>query len=197
MTKEAATYLREVKTQLNAREYAVVAHEVNSGRSISWADENVENVLFSWFCLGKDTKSIAELTCIPEAVIIFTKIRYKWDVKYSAIKAQGKSPIADVTKDVAKQIFALTMMAVKKDIEEVMSGQKDPRTSNYIPKTTSQFAELCALVNEEDPIPAHTTNVQVNIANAPNHQALPPGETQPIKNKLDLLKALAVEGQEQ
>jgi hypothetical protein len=186
-----------MREKLNSREYALIAAEINAGRSVSWVDENVEGVLFSWFCLGKDTKSIAELTAIPEAIVILTKMKYKWSDKYAAIKAQGKSPVTDVAKDVAKQVFALTMMAIKRDIEEVMRGIKDPRNSIYVPKTTSQFAELCKLI--EDPMPEEApedggTRVQVNVVQqgAPlTAQSVEVKQLSTPKSKLDLLKALA------
>ena len=156
------TFIEKNKDKLNAREMAVVQSDLNASRQISWLSEDKEAVLSNWFYLGKGTKEIAEMTLIPESIVILTRLRYDWDEKRESLKNAGETHVGKLLQDTANTVFALTMLAIQKDLADVMTGKKDPRSLPYIPKNISQMKDLQAMVNE-----ANAPEVEAPIAAVP------------------------------
>ena len=179
-------FVEQHREDLDARELAVIHTEVNKGSAISWLSPDLEPAMFVWFALGKNTREISQLTMIPEAVILLTMLKYNWKAKLATYHSSGETGINAVARDTASQILALTTLAVQRDILDVMKEGKDPRSSDYVPKNTTQLKALLDILNKEEPKEA----VQVNV------NVTKPEETvaeKPKISKLEMLKALAEE----
>lgn len=166
-------FLDKHKERLDAREWAVLQSELNSGRSVSWVSQEAEPALFTWYSMGRSTREISEITSVPEAMVLLTMLRYDWSSRMEVLKSSGGTPLNSMAHDAASQVFALTKMAIQRDIQEVMTGKKDPRSSKFVPQNANQLMALLDVLRDDPPpppapTPAHISsnvqnNTQINI----------------------------------
>lgn len=153
------TFVDKHKDKLDARERSLIMTELNKGSSISWLSEEHEPAFYAWYAIGRTTKDISDLTKVPEPILLLTMLRYNWKDRVEADKQAGCAPLGQLAQETYSSIFALTRIALQKELHEVMTGQKDARSSKFIPQNASQLMDLLDRLSE---VPDSPTSVQNN-----------------------------------
>lgn len=127
---------------------------------------------FMLYCCGDDFESISLKTNLPIDVLYVTAAHYGWLQKSASLKDKnGDFSPANIQKDIGNSLLIATSLAMKEQLEDVLSGRKKPSSCSLIPKNIGSLNKLMEMVsamhNPESPIGnnatvVHAQNVQIN-----------------------------------
>jgi hypothetical protein len=188
-------FLDKNKDKLDARERALIMTEINKGTTVSWLSQEHEPAFYAWYAIGRTTKDISELTKVPEPILLLTMLRYNWKERAEADKEAGNAPLSQLAQETYSSIFALTRIALQKELHEVMTGQKDPRQSKFIPQNASQLMDLLDRLREPtEGTTVNNTQINLNVnATGATPQAAAVTQPAPQLSRLEKLKLMAGE----
>lgn len=140
---------------------------------------------FLLYCCGDDLDSISAKMNMPRDVIVATAIQYRWPDKARVLHRDKPGIVpADLQKELVNTILVATVVAMQKELGEVIAGRKDAKDCPLIPSSPSALEKLMAMVSalnapgapqgpQVEPKPGttivHAQQVQIN-------QGLPPKE---------------------
>lgn len=146
---------------------------------------------FLFYCFGDSIEEICKKTSYPKDIILVTAMYYNWPEKAKQIDVD----IEDLQKKIAEMTLMGTYLQVQKEIAEVLSGKKDPKTAAFLPKNIHGLEKLMNLVDsiKEKPAAAPTTinaqNVQINNQYAEMKDELEdPERLEERKRKIEAMK---------
>lgn len=133
---------------------------------------------FLLFCCGDPLDTISAKMNLPRDVIVATAIQYRWPEKAKILnrKEAGIVP-ADLQKELVNTILVATVVAMQRELGDVIAGRKEAKDCSLIPSTPASLEKLMAMVTAlnagtpapggpaPDPTPRtviHAQNVQVN-----------------------------------
>lgn len=155
---------------------------------------------FMLYCCGDDFESISLKTNLPIDVLYVTAAHYNWLQKSASLKDKnGEFSPSNIQKDIANSLLIATSLAMKEQLEDVLSGRKKPSSCPLIPKNIGSLNKLMEMVsaihNPESPLGnnatvVHAQNVQIN-------QNIEEKKVSPEKAKENEAKYKFVKGKEE
>jgi hypothetical protein len=191
-----------VRNELNLPREAVDRLLTQNGRKALYAlSPDKESGPFLLFCCGDDFDTIATKMNLPRDVIVATAIQYRWPDKARMLNRTDSGIVpGDLQKELVNTILVATIVAMQRDLGEVIAGRKEAKDCPLIPSSPQALQKLMEMVTSlNNPTPAdpmkpqtviHATNVQVNqqqgLPEAP--KALPETPEKATELKLAMLK---------
>lgn len=160
------TRVNECKAHLNHQEWNIATGNARNG-NLTPLEPKIANDLFSFFCLGRSLKDIAELTNHEYKWIIATAIEYDWFARKS--HTHQDTAVVDMAKDLANNLFLMNMKIVNDEIAKVMTDPTYKPTIGCI-TNLKDFRELLVLTMQANNIQnmLSQSNIKTLIANTNN-----------------------------
>lgn len=190
-----------VRNELGLPQEAVARLLTQNGRKALYAlSPDKEPGPFLLFCCGDDFDTIATKMNLPRDVIVATAIQYRWPDKARTLNRTDAGIVpGDLQKELVNTILVATIVAMQRDLGEVIAGRKEAKDCPLIPSSPQALQKLMEMVTAlnnpaaaPDPLKpqtvVHATNVQINQALPETPKALPETPEKAAELKLAMLK---------